>query len=130
MPNSFSNKFGTISDSTVEIINKSQIKSIPISAITSISVKRVRNWVMAIGGFAGSVIIFILFFASSQGNSGAIFMGLIFGTLFFLIGLAYYIGHHKINIKGQGIDVKIKVEMSKTKEGQDFYLALKKVIEK
>ncbi|MBN4071350.1 hypothetical protein JYT72_02450 [Crocinitomix catalasitica] len=126
----FSNDFGSITREKVTLNYKSGLTSIPIKKITSISVERKRNLFFAFFGFATSIaMVALILFDSIPLNGLIVTVIIIVGLLGLLVGLAHWIGPHEISFAGASENIKpLKIEMSRTKEGQDFYRALEKQI--
>jgi hypothetical protein len=126
----FKNHFGTVTDKRITLKYKSGAEDIPIGHITSVSLKRKRNYFMAVGSFVISFAM--LFFAlTNHRNAGGIEMFVVFLLVLVMafVGIAHWMGNHNIVISTSGQDRKpLKVEMSKTREGREFVEAVKKAI--
>jgi hypothetical protein len=122
----FNNVFGSITDKRVILNHKNGQEDILIKQITSVSFKHERNITFAILGF----IVFLLSLGSLiTYRESLTFLGIIVFTTFTIMGLlssiSNWLGHHNIVISVSGNERKpLKVEMSKTKEGKDFIIAI------
>jgi hypothetical protein len=129
----FSNIFGSVSDKRIVLNHKNGSEEIPKGQITSVSFQKVRNLFMSIFSFLFSIILisYMIVVINSGSSEGGIIV-LITSVLLILSvlsGIANWIGHHNIVISAGGNDRKpIRVEMSKTREGNEFVKAVKKLI--
>lgn len=125
----FNNSFGTISNKRVILNYKNGSEDIPIRQISSIAFERNRSIFLATIFIVSSILILIGLAQIRSVSDGIIVLAIIFFILFMLIGIAYYIGNHliELNISDSGKKI-IKVEMAKKQEGKAFFNAIRKQI--
>ena len=118
----FSNQFGNIYESKLTLDSKYSIDETPLTQITLLSCKRERNFIM---GILSVIAAFGFPRILTVAEQGSLNIKISIFILFIIIGIGYFIGNIFITIKGLGIDKKIKIDLSKQKEGIEFYTALK-----
>ena len=126
----FNNRFGTVTSKRVILNYKSGAEELPVSQITSISLRHQRNYFFAFGGFAVAIAgIALIVDSKDMLGSTEILLILLFVLIAALAGLANWLGHHNIVISAGGNDRKpLKVEMAKTTEGREFVVAIKRAV--
>jgi hypothetical protein len=132
MENSYSNSFGSVNERMVKLHHKNGLEEIPVDKITSIGFRQKRNLVMGIPGTAGGLFAagFLVSYSSEIGGT-EMFIGLLVCLVIILGGIANLIGHHEIQIGiGGSKTKKIKVEMSKTKDGIEFVNSIRKAMKR
>ena len=124
----FSNSFGSVTDKRIILNYKSGTEDLPVGQITSVSYQHRRNYVFAIGGFIISLGGLIAMLANISNIGGAeVLIILLFLIVALLSGIANWIGHQNIQISAGGKDRKpFRAEMSKTREGREFVVAVKR----
>ena len=126
----FSNALGSISSKSIKLYRKNSSEEILTQQITAIEFKRCRDYLRGVI----SAVLFMFFTFTFFGSSGqygtveiAIFLVLVLFT--FLMCIASFIGHHEIIISTSGGQIKpFRIEMSKTKEGVEFYQKLRSIL--
>jgi hypothetical protein len=125
----FRNSFGSVTDKSITITTKGRVESIPIKQVSSVSFDRRRNKIMATCYFLAVLIVWFFTLKLGTIKLGVVVLISTLSILFPLIGIAYFIGNHVIRMNVAGKEIKpIKVEMSKTSEGQAFFQAIRKQI--
>ena len=125
----FSNSFGIVTDKRLIITHKSGSEDVPIKQVTSVSFERNQNRALSVIYFIAALITVLITLNLRAIGSLEILVALILLIFFILAGISHYLGNHSIRFTIAGKEGKaIKVEMSKTKEGKEFYQAVRKQI--
>jgi hypothetical protein len=126
----FTNQFGSVTEKRVTLNYKSGTEDIPTGQISSVSFQHKRNYFSSIIILIITIAIFIDIIEQLRNSSAIETVLLILAFLLLLIScIGSWIGHHNIVVSVGGQNrIPLKVDLTKTKEGKEFFEAIKKAI--
>lgn len=126
----FQNKLGMVTSKKVILKYKTGEESISLSNITSIGYRHQRNLYGFFGSLIGAVGVLagmLMIIDTLNGPGTLLMVGLI--LVFALAAIANWVGRHYITLQINGRALKpFKIEMSKSGEGKELYLAIDKAL--
>lgn len=125
----FSNSFGVITNKRIVVHYRHGATDIPLDEVSDVSFERRQSILLTMVYFAAGILVLVNIYSKpTASNAFVIFSWMLFIYLV-LIGVAYFIGHHKIVLNVAGRHCKpVKVEMARTKEGKAFVDAIQRQI--
>jgi len=124
-----SNTLGIVTSKRVSLHYKSGSRDIPVNQISSVGFERKRNYFWVIGGVVLLAIGIVGIISTNHLGGSELMVLSVVALLGLLIFIAHVIGHYNLVVSSSRAQLKpLRVEMSKTDEGKELFIAIHKVV--